>query len=50
VNEFEKQEFWKGLARLYDNSVAERERMDAMRGRMDTLTAKGNQTSGEPRM
>ena len=46
MNDFEKQEFWKGLARLYDNSVAERERMDAMRGRMDTLTGNVERLTG----
>ena len=45
MNDFEKEEFWKGLARLYDQSVADRERIEALgeriealRGRIDTLT------------
>jgi hypothetical protein len=37
MNDFEKEEFWKGLARLYDNSVAERERLDALGKRLDAL-------------
>jgi predicted RNase H-like nuclease (RuvC/YqgF family) len=45
MNDFEKEEFWKGLARLYDQSMADRERIEALgeriealRGRIDALT------------
>ncbi len=42
MNDFEKEEFWKGLSRLYDNSVAERERIEALRGQLEALGGRIN--------